>query len=524
MAKNGGEMQKIVAILGIFSIIGEKKIFRLKKHKGAFMTQENILWQDTNCLMQNTPVVPLNNQQMADNNLVEKWGHICAHLEKELGDKFALRWLKRIKPSHIENNIIYLSTPTPCIHELIKQNYAQPILSYWQQENPDILDLSLELQEQASKTPQKQEQQLLPIPTIQNTSDMDIDGEVIPSFLNANNTFDNFVVGQPNEFAFAAAKRVAEDVSISFNPLYIHAPAGLGKTHLIHAIAWKLKELQPDKTVLYLSSEQFLTHFLKTLHKKGTTDAFRAIFKKTDTLIIDDMQFIFGKKATQDEFFHIFNSYLAQGKKIILSSDSNPLEMQGVEDRFKTRIAQGLVVHIQQTSYDLRLGILQEKVKTIKTKVPNDVLMFLAKNITASVRELEGALKRIVARAELIGTPINIDTTKEALMDMLQVYEKTVTVPDIQQAVATYYNISLSDLKSTRRDRCIVRPRQMAMYIAKNITNLSLPDIGIHFGRDHTTIMHSIKTIDNLLKRDATLNKDKTTLISQLKEGTNGTA
>lgn len=286
----------------------------------------------------------------------------------------------------------------------------------------------------------------------------------------------------------------------------------------MHAIAWRIKEIYPDKNVLYLSSEQFFQHFIKSL-RKNNTDSFRDLFRSVDVLMIDDVQFIFGKKATQEEFFHTFNQLIARGKKIILSADTNPMDLESVEERLKTRIAQGLVVQIQPTTYELRLGILQEKMKTVKTKIPNDVLDFLAKNITASVRELEGALKRLIAQAEMLGTAINLETTRQVLRDILQVYERQFSVAEIQQTTAAYYNLKLSDLKSTRRDRKIARPRQLAMYLAKTMTALSLPDIGAQFGRDHTTIIHAVKTIEGLLERDAQLNTDKENILIRLREG-----
>ena len=287
----------------------------------------------------------------------------------------------------------------------------------------------------------------------------------------------------------------------------------------MHATAWLIKELYPEKTVLYLSSEQFFQHFVKAL-RYNNTESFHNLFRNVDVLMVDDIQFIFGKKATQEEFFHTFNALVSKGKKVILSSDTNPLDLQ-IDDRLKTRIAQGLVVNIQPTSFELRLGILNEKIKTIKTSVPSDVLEFLSQNITASVRELEGALKRVVARAELIGTPINVETTREILRDILQIYEKQITIADILEVTADYYGLKISDLKSVRRERRIARPRQMAMYLSKLLTSLSLPDIGMHFERDHTTILHAIRTIEDLVAKDEQLQDDLERLRVHLKEGNN---
>ena len=488
--------------------------------------------------------------EQLSNTLNYEWQKICACLEKDQGNKLATRLLKRVVPNGMVENEVYLSVPTTCIHDFIKQNYADQLLSLWKQENPLVSGLKFKLESQPSAfiapqpaTPvkpvevpvqqipeqpcffaddQAKSKQILFEQTESKTLDTEIvpptEEVQVPCYLDASHTFDSFVVGKSNEFAYAAARRVAEDDSISFNPLYIHAPAGLGKTHLMHATAWRIKELYPEKTVLYLSSEQFFQQFVKAL-RYNSTESFHNLFRNVDVLMIDDIQFIFGKKATQEEFFHTFNTLIARGKKVILSADSNPLDLQGIEDRLKTRIAQGLVVNIQPTSFELRLGILQEKTKALRTPVPLDVLEFLAKNITASVRELEGALKRVVAKAELIGTPINVETTHEILRDIIQIYEKQISVADILQSTANYYALKMADLKSVRRDRRIARPRQLAMYLSKMLTPLSLPDIGTHFERDHTTILHAIKTIEGLLQRDSQLQKDMQKITMSLKEG-----
>ncbi len=471
-------------------------------------------------------------------DLVQEWQTVCHALEQEMGDKLAIRWLKRIVPGKFVNNEVSLYVPTPCIYELVKRNYADQILSLWHQINPEIIGLSFQLNPQtdvsakALCTPVVAPKQTLELEKTATRSPnniktygtdkvemrINVDGEDIPCFLDKSHTFDSFVIGSSNEFAAAAARRVAEDNTIAFNPLYIHASVGLGKTHLMHAIAWRIKEMYPEQNVLYLSSEQFFQHFIKAL-RHNNTESFRKLFRNVDVLMIDDVQFIFGKKASQEEFFHTFNQLIARGKKIILSADSNPMDLQGIEDRLKTRIAQGLVVQIQPTTYELRLGILQQKMAETRVVIPDNVIDFLAKNITSSVRELEGALKRLIAHAELIGTPVNMDTARSVLKDILQVYERHFSVYEIQLATAAYYGLRLADLKSTRRERKIARPRQLAMYLAKQMTSLSLPDIGTQFDRDHTTIIHAIRTIEGLLERDTQLATDKENIIMRIKEG-----
>ena len=469
---------------------------------------------------------------MLQENLTHEWERVCGKLEKEVSNQMVVRWLKKSVPEQLNQNQVCLCFPTPCIEEMIKRNYSRQILSVWQEENPQIDTLQFKVKKEEQKDEVcldiRPVLQTLPIVTQSETSvkrygtkveiEISSDGESIPCFLDSAHTFDSFVVGGPNMFAFEACRRVAEDETAVFNPLYIHSSVGLGKTHLMHAIAWRIKELYPEQNVLYLSAEQFLKHYIKALRHQRL-DTFQDLFRSVDVLMIDDVQFIFGKKATQEEFFHTFNQLIARGKKIILSSDSNPMDLMSIEDRLKTRIAQGLVVQIQPTTYELRLGILQEKVKNQTVLIPENVLDFLAKNITASVRELEGALKRLIAHAQMMGTAINMDTARVVLKDILQVYERQFSISEIQQVTANYYGIKVVDLMSVRRERKIARPRQLAMYLAKTMTPLSLPDIGTQFGRDHTTIIHAVKTIENLLSRDAQLEEDRENIITRLKEG-----
>ena len=457
--------------------------------------------------------------------LFKQWNTVCGQLQQELGDGIASRWLTKLVPTGLENHQLHLMAPSPCVQELIKKNYANHILTLWQTHNPDITELKFGLKKQpVSPQPARPVLKVseiisaLPKKQIEPPQRADTDGDSLSSFLNPANTFDSFVVGKPNEFAYAAAKRFAEEMNPSFNPLYLHSSVGLGKTHLMHAIAWRIQELHPKKTVLYLSAEQFFHRFVKAM-RAGVSVDFRDHFRSVDVLMIDDLQFIFGKKATQEEFFHTFNTLIAKGKKIILSADSAPSDLQGVEERLKARISQGLVVDIHSTSYELRIGILEEKVAQKKINVPFDVLDYLARKITSNIRELEGALNRIVAHSQLIGSTINIEMVKSLLKDVLRIRERAVHITDIQKVVSEFYGLTVSDLKSTRRERRIARPRQLAMYLAKHLTTLSLPDIALHFGRDHTTIMHAIKQIDYLLQSDNQLGKDAQTLTKRLKEG-----
>ncbi len=454
---------------------------------------------------------------MTENTLQEQWSAVCDRIRNESNDGVFVRWLDQITPACAETGAVALQVPTRFMQEWLKEKqYDALIADLWKNENPAVGPISLKLQPHKEAVLEKTP--VAPIPPACDTAPAPAEEIDLfqNTYLDPHFTFENFVVGKPNEFAFAAAKRVAESDSVVFNPLYLHSSVGLGKTHLMHAIAWHIQKTNPARRVLYLSAEKFMYQFVRALRYDDTV-SFRDLFRSVDVLMIDDVQFICGKKATQEEFFHTFNALVDQGKQIIVSSDSSPLELKGIEERLKTRMAQGLVVDIFPTTYEMRIGILQSKAALLGTSVPEDVIAFLAERITSNVRELEGALKRVVANAELLGAPINLETTRQVLRDILDVYEKEITVEDIQKAVADFYLLKLADLKSTRRDRKIARPRQMAMWLSKNMTTKSLPDIGSAFDRDHTTIIHAVRTIDELKGKDQQLAADLALLERNLK-------
>ena len=451
-----------------------------------------------------------------------EWQLMCQQLSDQLKDTSVMRWMSRVVPELTSDNKLNVWAPSACICELVQMRYSEAIRAWGQGKNPDSsIYIGIKKVENAP-TPAVAPQPIMlnkPVITTKEATAAKItlpEEDIYTQFLDKTHTFDSFVVGPSNEFAYVAAKQIADDDNVAFNPLYLQAGVGLGKTHLMHAIAWRIKEQHPEKTVLYLSSEQFLQRFLKSLQAKDMNN-FKELFRNVDVLLVDDIQFIVGKQRTQEEFFHTFNNLIARGKKIILSSDSAPMELHGIEERLQTRIAQGLVVNIQPASYELRLGILNEKLKRLGADLDKDVLSFLAKNITSNVRELEGALKRLVAHRQLLGGEITLDSTKQILKDILHTMERQVRAPEIQQMVADYYRLSLKDLRSTRRDRSIARPRQMAMYLTKMMTPMALPDIAKFYERDHTTIMHAVKTIENLLTRDKQLAQDKEIIMTQLK-------
>lgn len=436
----------------------------------------------------------------------QQWDVICAELKKNSDDSILKEYLGQISPS-IRDDALILSVPNGFMRDWLHgRKYDATICQLFQKNNPAIQRVEVCMQDYFLPPVTSEEKQSENLTT--NNYSKSFNSDIVEIHLNPEMTFENYVVGSSNELAAAAAKGVTQRFESSRNPLFLHSSVGLGKTHLMNAIAWKLKETQPDKKVIYLSAEQFMYQYVKALRsdKTGACIAdFRDLFRSADVLMIDDVQFICGKQGTQTEFFHTFNSLIEQGKQIVLSSDSSPLELKGLEDRLKTRMAQGLIVDIYPTTYEMRIGILQSKAEQWGIDVPMDVVEFLAEHITGNVRELEGALKRLGADAQLLNTKITLASTQAILKDVLNLYQREISVSDIQKAVCDYFVVKLSDLKSSRRERSIARPRQIAMYLAKELTSKSLPEIGLDFGRDHTTILHAIRLIEDLIKTDATL-------------------
>jgi chromosomal replication initiator protein len=321
-------------------------------------------------------------------------------------------------------------------------------------------------------------------------------------------TFDNFVVGKPNELAYAAARRVADTENPAFNPLFLYGGVGLGKTHLMHAIAWHIRNNYPQRRVIYMSAEKFMYQFVRALRFKDTV-SFKEQFRSVDVLMIDDVQFIGGKDTTQEEFFHTFNALVDRNRQVIISADKSPQDLDRVEERLRSRLGWGLVADLHPVNYELRLGILHSKAEKIGCPVPDKVMEFLAHKITSNVRELEGALNRITAHAQLVGRTISLEMTQEVLADMLRASERRITIDEIQKKVAEHYNVRVADMHSARRARAVARPRQVAMYLAKQLTPRSLPEIGRKFGgRDHTTVIHAVRKIEELSAYDAAFRED----------------
>ena len=396
------------------------------------------------------------------------------------------------------------------MRDWIETQYGERLKRLWREENPKLRDLEIV---HVGTEPSVPATAAAPASTESASGDTDVGAPLDPRF-----RFENFVVGKPNELAFAAARRVGEAKSVPFNPLFLYGGVGLGKTHLMHAIAWHIRKTNPDRRVIYLSAEKFMYQFIRAMRYKDTM-AFKEQFRSVDVLMIDDVQFFSGKDNTQEEFFHTFNALVDQNRQVVISADKSPNDLEGMEDRMKSRLGWGLVADIHPTIYELRLGILQSKAERMEVDIPLKVLEFLAHKITSNVRELEGALNRLVAYANLVGRPITLDNTQEVLHDILRANDRRVTIEEIQKRVAEHYNIRLGEMYSARRSRAIARPRQVAMYLAKQLTSRSLPEIGRKFGgRDHTTVMHAVRKVDELCALDSAFSED-VELLRRMLEG-----
>ena len=334
--------------------------------------------------------------------------------------------------------------------------------------------------------------------------------------LNKENTFGNFVEGKSNQLARAAAIQVSENPGGSYNPLFIYGGVGLGKTHLMHAIGNELIKKKPGARVVYLHSETFVATMVTALQLNAISE-FKRFYRSVDALLIDDIQFFAGKERSQEEFFHTFNALLEGDQQIILTSDRYHKEISGLEERLKSRFGWGLTVAVEPPELETRAAILMNKASLSSVILPNDAAMFIAQRLRSNVRELEGALKRVVAHSNFCGAPISIDLIKEALRDLFTIQDKLVTIDNIQRSVAEYYKIKMSDMLSKRRNRSIARPRQVAMCLAKELTNHSLPEIVDAFGgRDHTTVMHACRQITKLRHSLIDINEDYNNLLRSL--------
>ncbi len=443
------------------------------------------------------------------------WDNVKRDLKAHYGDDLYKSWLSKIGfgEKQIDGTLILLA-PSNFVRDWIKSNYLEIISRLWVHHDADIKYVDIitkEVKEVVEKFQPDNSNAAMGLVN-PNFLSNDIDEEL--ALLDPRFTFDNFVVGPPNELAYAAAMAVAESEKaiVKSNPLFLYGGVGLGKTHLMHAIAWHCKEKNPKRKVLYMSAEKFMYRFIKALRNKDVM-SFKEEFRSVDILMIDDIQFICGKESTQEEFFHTFNAIIDNNKQMVISCDRSPSDLDNVEDRIKSRLGWGLVADVHSTTYELRVGILESKLEKMDIKISQNVIDFLASKITSNVRELEGALNKVIAHSTLVGREVTLETTQDILRDLLRSNERIINVEEIQKKVASRYNIKIADMSSSRRLRSIARPRQIAMYLSKVLTSKSLAEIGSKFGKkDHTTVIHAVKKVEELIANDSDFREEITLL------------
>ena len=453
-----------------------------------------------------------NNLQNSSPEIEKKidWKLVQSTMKDKMGQDIFESWLKKIELIEEFNNYILISVSTRFIRDWIASRYLDQILQIVKQFKKNIVRIEFVIDDKNSKQPKSYENNL-----DQNKEKYDKNNVsfIKDSFLqynriDPNKNFDNFITGNSNKLAFEASKKVSEDIS-HYNPLYIYGGVGMGKTHLLNSIGLSLKE---KNKVMFISAERFMYQFVKSI-KSNEMVRFKEYFRNTDILLIDDIQFMNGKEAMQEEFFHTFNALIEKGSQIIVSSDRPPNKLSRIQERIKSRFSGGLVVDIQKPDYELRYKIIKSKSDELKLSYSNDVNInkeiqeFISNEIRTSIRELVGALNRIVSFSRIYNKVPNLSEVRIILKDLLNLTENKVTIDFIQTIVCKFFKISKNEMLSPRRSRYLVRPRQTAIYLSKMLTSKSLPEIGRAFSnRDHTTVIHSVKTIDKLRKEDNELN------------------
>jgi chromosomal replication initiator protein len=472
----------------------------------------------------------------------ESWARVKDRLRAEVGDDVYSSWFARMELDGSEGETVKLSVPTRFLKSWIQSHYAERVLACWQSEQPKFSRIELTVRSAVLRTlPPKSRATELPLPQREpreaKINGADYRAPVGPistahealggSPLDPRLTFETFLIGRSNTLAHAAAKQVAQarrgDV-VMFNPLYIHAGVGLGKTHLLQSLAWAGNaDADAERKVLYLTAEKFMYGFVSALRTQSAL-AFKEALRAIDVLVIDDLQFLQGK-STQAEFCHTLNALIDAGRQVVIAADRPPSDLESLEERVRSRLAGGLVVEIGSLGEELRLEILKSRAAAAKLHhagfdVPPTVLAYIAKTVTHNGRDLEGALNRLLAHSKLTGQPVTLEMAEREVRDLIRPQEpKRVKIEDIQRVVAKQYNVSRADLLSSRRTANVVRPRQVAMYLAKTLTLRSLPEIGRRFGgRDHTTVLHAVRKIENLVNTDSALAEEIELLKRQLQE------
>jgi len=439
------------------------------------------------------------------------WLTICKEIEVKLGKDIYESWIKKLKLVEEFQHYLVLSSPTRFIRDWVVSRYIDKILEIVKLYKKTVSRIDFIIESDLSVNSSNvldQNHKIVKESKISNVSFIK-DSLIYYTRLDPNKSFENFVIGKSNNLAYQASRKVCEQMA-HYNPLFIYGGIGMGKTHLLNAIGLKMRE---NNKVMFISAERFMYHFIKSIRNNEMVK-FKDFFRGSEICIIDDIQFVIGKEAMQEEFFHTFNALIDRGSQIVMSSDRAPIKLTKIQERIKSRLSGGLVVDIQQSDFDLRLSILKSKMNEIKKSFSNiiepdeNLLNFIAYEMRINIRETIGALNRIISFSRIYNKSPSISESKIILKDLINFSENHVSIENIKKIVCNYFKINVQEMLSQRRSRYLVRPRQIAMYLTKNLTSKSLPDIGREFsGRDHTTVIHSVKTINKLKGRDEEINK-----------------
>lgn len=433
-------------------------------------------------------------------NIADLWNKALSNIEKKISKPSFDTWLKATKAHALQGDSLIITAPNEFARDWLEERYSQLISDILEEITGEELGVKFIIPQN-----QKEEEFDLQISSKQKKKEEETTEQTI---LNSKYTFDTFVIGSGNRFAHAASLAVAEAPAKAYNPLFIYGGVGLGKTHLMHAIGHYVLDHNPSAKVVYLSSEKFTNEFINSIRDNKGAE-FRDKYRNVDVLLIDDIQFLAGKESTQEEFFHTFNTLHEESKQIIISSDRPPKEIPTLEDRLRSRFEWGLITDITPPDLETRIAILRKKAKADGLDIPNEVMLYIANQIDSNIRELEGALIRVVAYSSLINKDINADLAAEALKDIVPSSKpRVITIHDIQKVVGEHFSVKLEDFKAKKRTKSIAFPRQIAMYLSRELTDFSLPKIGEEFGgRDHTTVIHAHEKISKLLVSDSLLQK-----------------
>jgi len=432
------------------------------------------------------------------------WEQCITHLETELSEQQFNTWILPLQAG-LENNTLKLLAPNRFVMDWVRKNFLSKIkTTVHHLDDTKTIDVSINIGSQVKPASNENNNHSLNSAHQQPPSV----NQAYPANLNESQVFENYVEGKSNQLARAASIQVSSKPGSDYNPLYIYGGVGLGKTHLMQAAGNQIKRLRPESNVVYVNCERFVSDMVKALQHSKINE-FKNFYRSVDALLIDDIQFLADKNRSQEEFFHTFNSLYESKAQMIITCDRYPKEIDGLEERIRSRLGWGLAVDIKPPDLETRVAILQSKAESIHAHLPEEVAFFIASKFKSNIRELEGALKRVIAHAHFTGHPITQEFTREALKDLLAVQDKKITIENIQKTVSDYFKVSISDLLSSRRTRSITRPRQIAMALSKQLTRHSLPEIGSAFGgRDHTTVLHACRKVSELCQEDHLINED----------------